>query len=97
LRSCNGGTTGSIVGNVLDNATLAFNRSNATTFAGTISGSGAVNQIGSGTTILTATNTYTGGTTISGGVLQVDGSDVRSFPIHAPFRGNRGHQARDIP
>ena len=41
------------------------------TFAGVISGSGAVAQIGSGTTILTADNPYTGGTTISAGTLAV--------------------------
>ena len=36
-----------------------------------ISGSGAVAQIGSGTTILTADNPYTGGTTINAGTLAV--------------------------
>ena len=49
----------------------SFNRSNTYTFAGTISGTGAVNQIGSGTTVLTGVNTYSGGTTISAGVLSV--------------------------
>ena len=38
---------------------------------GVISGSGAVNQIGTGTTILAADNTYTGPTTIASGTLQV--------------------------
>jgi autotransporter-associated beta strand protein len=41
------------------------------TFAGAVSGFGAVSQIGSGTTILTADNTYTGGTTIASGILQL--------------------------
>src|SRR3546814_929388 len=36
-----------------------------------ITGSTAVNQIGSGTTILTGTNTYTGGTSVSAGTLLV--------------------------
>ena len=66
-----GGTTGSIVGNVTDNATLAFDRSDSATFGGVISGAGLVDQIGGGTTILTGVNTYTGGTTISAGVLEV--------------------------
>ena len=66
-----GGTTGSIVGNVTDNATLAFDRSDSVTFSGVISGAGVVDQIGVGTTILTGTNTYSRGTTISAGVLQV--------------------------
>jgi fibronectin-binding autotransporter adhesin len=71
LQLGNGGTTGSIAGNVSNNGALAFNRSNNLTFAGTVTGTGAVNQIGSGTTILTADNAYTGGTTISAGILQL--------------------------
>ncbi len=71
LQLGNGGTTGSIVGNVADNGALAFNRSDTYTFSGLISGAGAVSQIGSGTTILTADNTYTGPTTISAGTLQL--------------------------
>jgi autotransporter-associated beta strand protein len=71
LQIGNGGTTGSIVGDVLNNGTLAFNRSNALTLAGTISGTGAVNQIGNGTTILTGANSYAGVTTIAAGTLQI--------------------------
>ncbi|MBZ9847929.1 autotransporter outer membrane beta-barrel domain-containing protein [Mesorhizobium sp. CA14] len=71
LQLGNGGASGSILGDVTNNGTLAFDRSDAYTFAGLISGNGAVNQIGSGTTILTADNGYTGGTTISAGTLQL--------------------------
>jgi autotransporter-associated beta strand protein len=71
LQVGNGGNGGPVLGNIANNATLAFNRSDTLAFGGVISGSGAVNQIGSGTTVLTAANTYTGGTTISGGTLQV--------------------------
>jgi autotransporter-associated beta strand protein len=71
LQLGNGGTTGSIVGNVTDNGTLAFNRSDVFTFGGLISGTGSVRQIGTGTTILTADNSFTGGTTINGGTLQL--------------------------
>ncbi|MBN8941336.1 MAG: autotransporter domain-containing protein [Rhizobiales bacterium] len=66
LRIGNGGTTGSIAGDVLNNATLAFNRSDATTFGGTISGSGAV-RLMSGDLTLTANNSYAGGTDIVAG------------------------------
>ncbi|WP_143277667.1 beta strand repeat-containing protein [Bordetella genomosp. 10] len=66
-----GSTTGSILGNVSNNGTLAFNRSNTYTFGGTVSGTGNVVQQGSGVTVLTADNTYTGGTTISAGTLQL--------------------------
>ena len=65
-----GGTTGSIVGNVLDNGTLAFNRSgDKKTFDGVISGSGAVVKQGPDILELTQDNTYSGGTTIEDGVL----------------------------
>src|SRR5947199_3875037 len=79
LQIGNGGVAGSIVGNVLDGGTLVFNRSNTMTFAGVISdfsgdgpaSAGSVVQNGTGTTILTANNTYTAGTTINAGTLQL--------------------------
>ena len=71
LQVGNGGTTGSILGAVVNDGLLAFDRSDVATFAGQISGSGAVEIIGSGTTILTAANTHGGGTTIRSGVLQL--------------------------
>ncbi|SDY31905.1 outer membrane autotransporter barrel domain-containing protein [Variovorax sp. YR266] len=71
LQLGSGGTTGSVKGNIVDNATLTVQRSNALTLSGTISGSGALVQAGTGTTILTADNTYAGGTVISAGTLQL--------------------------
>ena len=80
LQLGNGGTTGSIVGDVPNNGTFAFNRSNTLAFGGVISGTGAFQQNGAGTTILTADNTYTGGTTISAGTLQLgDGGTTGSI------------------
>ncbi|MBT1158020.1 autotransporter-associated beta strand repeat-containing protein [Aminobacter anthyllidis] len=76
-----GGTAGSIIGNVENNAVLAFNRSDLLTFAGAISGSGAVKQIGSGKTVLTGTNSYTGGTTISAGTLSGSATSFGSGAI----------------
>jgi outer membrane autotransporter protein len=73
LQLGNGGTSGSIVGDVVNNGIFAVNRSDTYTFDGVISGSGAFTQIGPGTTILTATNTYSGDTNINAGTLQVDG------------------------
>jgi fibronectin-binding autotransporter adhesin len=72
LQIGNGGTTGSIIGNVIDNGVLAFDRSGSVTLAGAISGTGSVTQIGTGTTILTGINTYSGGTSLNGGILAVD-------------------------
>ena len=71
LQVGTGGTTGSILGDVVDNGALAFDRSNAVTFAGAISGTGSLSQIGTGTTVLTNNDTYTGGTTIGSGTLQL--------------------------
>ncbi|MFM0298835.1 autotransporter-associated beta strand repeat-containing protein [Paraburkholderia sediminicola] len=71
LQLGNGGPSGSIVGNVTDNGTFVIDRSDTVTLPGVISGTGSVNQHGSGTVILAADNTYTGGTTISAGTLQV--------------------------
>jgi fibronectin-binding autotransporter adhesin len=71
LQFGNGGTTGSIVGNVVDNGTLVFERSDVVAFPGVISGTGSATQAGIGTTILTADNTYSDGTTITAGTLQV--------------------------
>ena len=55
LQIGNGGTTGSILGNVVDNAELRLARSDSYTIAGQISGTGAVRKSG-GTAILTADN-----------------------------------------
>ena len=74
LQIGNGGTTGSGVGNVTDNGTLAFDRSDSKTVTALISGTGSVAQIGTGVTTLAAANTYSGGTTISAGSLGVTGS-----------------------
>lgn len=49
---------------------LNFNQSDATTITAAISGNGAVKQLGAGTTTLSASNTYTGDTTISAGTLR---------------------------
>ena len=71
LQVGNGGTTGSIVGDVIDNGGLTFNRSDAVTFGGVISGTGTLTKAGTGTTTLTGANSYSGTTTISAGTLQV--------------------------
>ncbi|MEO6752572.1 MAG: autotransporter-associated beta strand repeat-containing protein [Chthoniobacteraceae bacterium] len=68
----NGGTVGNLgSGAVTDNGTLIFNRSNLMTVGNVINGAGAVIQQGTGTTILTATNGYTGATTVAFGTLQI--------------------------
>ena len=56
----------------------------ATTFSGNLTGPGAVNKIGSGTVILTNSNSYSGGTTVSFGSLIVNntsGSGTGTGPV----------------
>ena len=72
LQIGDGGTTGQLgPGPLVNNGVLAINRSDTVTFDSVLSGTGALAQIGTGTTILTAANTYEGGTTIAAGTLQV--------------------------
>lgn len=71
LQIGNGGTSGSTIGNIANNAALAFNRSDTFSFDNLVSGTGSVNQVGSGTTIITAANTYAGGTNVIAGSLAV--------------------------
>ena len=46
LQIGNAGTSGSVAGNIVDNAALVFDRSDDLTYAGGISGSGSVAQVG---------------------------------------------------
>ena len=72
LQVGNGGTTGTLgSGNVVNNATLAFNRSDNVTVTNAISGSGSLVQQGSGIAVLVGANSYTGVSTVSSGTLQV--------------------------
>lgn len=67
-----GGTTsGSVAGNIVNNATLQFSHTNDLSYSGAISGTGNVIQAGTGTVILLGTNSYSGLTTISSGILQI--------------------------
>lgn len=89
LQLGNGGTTGSIVGNVENNGTLIFNRSNEYQFDGAISGTGQVFQSGPGVTILTGNNSYTGSTTVSNGWLFIDGDQSAATGETAVASGAR--------
>jgi outer membrane autotransporter protein len=72
LQINNGGNVGSFV----NNGSLIFARSDTFTFGQTIAGSGKVVQDGPGTTILSGTNTYSGGTVIELGTLVVANSQA---------------------
>ena len=82
LQLGNGGSTGSLSPSsaITNNCSLVFNRSNAVTqgtdFAATISGSGSVIQAGTGTAILSGSNSYSGGTTVSSGTVQIGNANA---------------------
>ncbi|MBW5814647.1 autotransporter-associated beta strand repeat-containing protein, partial [Yersinia kristensenii] len=71
LQIGNGGTTGSVAGDIINNSALSFNRSDALTYGGVISGSGSLVKAGNDVLTLTGNNTFTGDTTISAGTLQI--------------------------
>ncbi|HET7084005.1 MAG TPA: autotransporter domain-containing protein [Rhizomicrobium sp.] len=75
LQIGNNGTSGTLgTAGVTDNGTLFFNRADIFTVANVISGTGALIQLGPGTLILSSADTYSGGTTVRGGTLQVTGA-----------------------
>ena len=66
----NNDSNGSLgTGNVTDNGTLTFERTDSITVTNLISGTGSLAQNGGGTVALGAANTYTGNTTVSAGTL----------------------------
>ena len=76
LQLGNGGTAGALstssTSSIVDNAALAFNRSDtALSISQVISGSGAVYQNGSGMTTLSNSNTLSGPVVVNGGTLSV--------------------------
>ena len=83
LQMGNGGTTGSVPTNLVDNGTLAFDHSADETYSAVISGSGAVAKLASNKLTLTGTNTYNGNTTISAGTLKM--GNIAAIPNGSGF------------
>jgi autotransporter-associated beta strand protein len=65
------GIYGSVSGNIANSGSLIFSNTTNTTCSGNITGTGSVTKYGAGALTLTGDNTYTGGTTISSGTLQI--------------------------
>ncbi len=75
------GDTNSLAGNAItDNAALVYSQSFNGVHSGLISGTGTLTKSGSGTVILSGNNTYTGGTVISAGTLQLGVDSVFHTP-----------------
>ena len=58
-----------VVGDIVNDASLSFARSNQYAFTGVISGTGSVSQDGTGETVLSAAQTYLGDTLVRAGTL----------------------------
>jgi len=68
------GTTGSIAGDVTNDGYLLFDRTDAVTYAGAVSGTGGLYQYASGSLTLTSVSTFTGNAVIYGGTLALSGN-----------------------
>ncbi len=76
-NSVNAGSFNAATGSTValsNNAQLTANSASNSSFDGTLTGTGSLVKDGSGTLVLTANNTYSGGTTIKGGTLEVSAS-----------------------
>ncbi|MBL8381903.1 MAG: autotransporter-associated beta strand repeat-containing protein, partial [Burkholderiales bacterium] len=71
LQLGDGGMTGSIAGNVTNDGTLAFNRSDGMSFAGAISGAGTLRKQGGGTLTLGPATTAVGHVDVAMGTLNL--------------------------
>ncbi len=73
LQVGGGSTVGSIATSsaIFDNGFLSFNRPDATSVSGAVSGLGGITQLGTGALTLTANNTLKGVVTVSAGTLQL--------------------------
>ncbi|GJD43432.1 hypothetical protein AFCDBAGC_1284 [Methylobacterium cerastii] len=73
------GASGSIVGAVANAGTLTFAHASDLVQADVISGAGSVVQAGSGVLVLSGASTYSGGTTLVSGILDLAAATTGSF------------------
>jgi len=78
LQIGNGGTAGSLSGNVVDNTGVIFDRSDAVTYGGVLSGSGTLTTSGTGALTLNGANTATGLTTVASGATLLVGDSTHT-------------------
>ena len=78
LHLGSGGTSGSLIGNIIADGALVFHRSDAVTYSQDISGTGHLAQDGTGTLTLTGTNTQSGGAVLNAGILHLGSANALS-------------------
>lgn len=87
LQIGDGGTAGSIAGNLVNNAAVTFDRSNALTYGGLISGTGSIEISGTGVVTLSGTNTYSGPTILTSGTLSLGSAQALGQTSSVHFDG----------
>jgi autotransporter-associated beta strand protein len=65
------GTTASLQGAITNNASVAFDQATTGNYSSLMSGSGSLTKLGVGKVMITGSNSYSGGTTITGGTVEV--------------------------
>jgi autotransporter-associated beta strand protein len=93
LQVGSGNTTGTI-GNVANSGSLVFNRSNGSTYSSVISGTGSVRKTGDGTLALSTQQSYSGGTTVETGILDLTGGGGMGGAIRGTVTVNSGATLR---
>ncbi len=96
LQIGNGSTTGTAGSGAItvgSGAMLAFNRSDAVSFANNISGAGSLSQLGGGTTTYTGAATHTGATNVTAGALVTEGTINGTTSLTVNTGGSAAFQA----
>ncbi len=76
------GDTNSLQGAIVNDAQVTFDQAGDGTYAGVMSGAGSLAKLGAGTVTLTGMNAYSGGTTVSAGVLTGDTNSLQGAIVN---------------
>lgn len=76
------GNTANLPGDIENNAAVIFDQATNGTYAGDMSGIGILTKEGIGTLMLSGTNTYSGGTTVSAGAIRGSSAGVQGDIIN---------------
>lgn len=75
------GDSASLQGNIVNNAAVVFDQAAAGTYAGAMSGSGALTKLGMGNLTIAGVNTFSGTTSVNAGTLTVLGSMTSNLTL----------------